>query len=141
MILNIFIILVLISVVDILFLRIPELLNIVLFLNTLSYALLSEIEKSFLGAFIGLMVFILTYFLSHGSLGEGDIKLVISLGLISGYPGILDLILFSIIMSIIIYLINKKRKAQVLPFAPFLSIALIIILSYKVVLSNLPWLF
>lgn len=125
MILSIILSLIIISIIDIIFLRIPNWLNILLFLNALSYVIWYDLGKYYLGSIIGLGIFLLGYFLSKGSLGEGDIKLIPSLGLLIGFPGILNLILYSSLLSLAIFIFNKKRKAQVLPFAPFLSIVYI----------------
>jgi Flp pilus assembly protein protease CpaA len=127
MILAIIIILVFISIIDIVFKRIPDLLNIILYFYALSYVLWNGIEECFLGSVIGLIVFILGYFLSNGSLGEGDIKLIPSFGLMIGYPGILNIILYSSLLSSVVFILNNKKKAYILPYAPFLSISFLFI--------------
>lgn len=127
MILSIILSLIIISIIDIIFLRIPNWLNIILFLNALSYVIWYDLGKYFQGSIIGLSIFLIGYFLTKGSLGEGDIKLIPSLGLLIGFPDILYLILYSSLLSLTIFIFNKKRKAQVLPFAPFLSIVFLIL--------------
>lgn len=127
MILPIVSMLLLISLVDIIFLRIPNWINIFLFFYSMIYVIWIAPSECFLGSFIGLTIFIACYFISKGSLGEGDIKLIPSLGLIIGYPGVLYLILCSSFLSLMVMVVNKKRKAQVLPFAPFLSIVFIFV--------------
>lgn len=127
MILPIIMILIVISIIDIIFLRIPNWLNIILFLYSLSYVIWYDLGLFFLGSFIGLVIFMLGYLLTDGSLGEGDLKLIPSLGLIIGFPNILNLILWSSLLSITVFILNKTRKAQVLPFAPFLSIVFLFI--------------
>ncbi|KAF0091613.1 MAG: leader peptidase (prepilin peptidase) / N-methyltransferase [Fusobacteria bacterium] len=125
MILSIILSLITISIIDIIFLRIPNWLNIILFLNALSYVIWYDLGQYYLGSIIGLGIFLIGYIMSKGSLGEGDIKLIPSLGLLIGFPGILNLILYSSLLSLTIFNFNKKRKAQVLPFAPFLSVVFI----------------
>ena len=122
MILPIVIIIIVISIADIIFLRIPNCLCIILFIHSLAYAFWYDTGQYFLGAFLGFAIFTAVYFISLGKLGEGDIKFIPSLGLILGYPGIFKLILYASILSIIVFIMNKRRKALVLPFAPFLSI-------------------
>lgn len=127
MILTIIMILIVISILDIIFLRIPNWLNFGLFLYAIAYVIWNDLGFSFLGSLVGLVICIVVYLLTNGSLGEGDIKLITSLGLIIGFPNILNLILFSSFLSLIVFFIYKKRKALVLPFAPFLSIIFIFI--------------
>ncbi len=131
MIITLIIILVLISFVDIIFLRIPNCLNIFFFINALAYVFWYDLGQYFLGALLGLVIFSAGYFLSHGKLGEGDIKLIPSLGLLIGHPGILYLIFYSSILSLIVFLRIIKRKAQVLPFAPFLTLVFLIIFTLQ----------
>ena len=128
MILPVVLILLLISFIDIIFLRIPNCINNILFLYSIIYIICSGNRGDILGFLVGLAIFIIAFFLSKGLLGEGDVKLISSLGLIIGFPAILNLILYSSIISLIVIFNKKKRKAQVLPFAPFLSIAFIFIL-------------
>lgn len=138
MILSIISILILIISADIIFLRIPNCLNYLLFVYSFIFIIWYGIDESILGSFTGLIIFFMCYLLSKGLLGEGDIKLIPSLGLLTGYPDILYLILCSALSSLLVLFVHKKRKAQVLPFAPFLVISFILVQSYKVVLSNLP---
>ena len=118
----------LISLVDIVFLRIPNLLNMLLFLNAICYIIWYDAGGNLLGSVIGVLLFILAYVITKAGIGEGDVKLIASLGICVGYPNVLLLILLSSMLSIMCFLINKKRKAQVLPFAPFLSIISIIMI-------------
>ncbi len=127
MIFILFMILVVISFIDIIFLRIPNCLCTILFFHALAYVFWYNPGQYFLGAFLGLVIFTAGYFISLGNLGEGDIKLIPSMGLILGFPSILELILYSSFLSIVVFIINKKRKALVLPFAPFLSIVFLIL--------------
>ena len=127
MILPIIMILIVISIIDIIFFRIPNWLNIILFLYSLSYVIWYNLEFFFLGSLVGLVIFTVAYILTNGSIGEGDIKLIPSLGLLIGFPNILNLIFWSSLLSITVFILNKKRKAQVLPFAPFLSIVFLFI--------------
>ncbi len=131
MILEIIIISFLIIITDIFFLRIPNILCTILFLFTVVFILSFGLYVNVLGALIGLIIFLFTYIFSLGKIGEGDIKIIPSLGLILGFPGILLLIFIASIMSIGFFMLNKKRKVQVLPFAPFLFISLLIILLYE----------
>lgn len=128
MILAIIIILIFISIIDVVFYRIPDWFNILLFIYAFMYVLWNGMEECLLGLLIGLMIFIIAYLLSKGSLGEGDIKLIPSLGLIIGFQGVLKLIFGSALLSLIVFILNKKRKAQVLPYAPFLTIVFLFII-------------
>lgn len=128
MILAIIIILFLVNLTDYYFLRIPNFLSLILFIYSITFILWDEIYINVIGAIIGIVIFVVGYLLSRGSLGEGDIKIIPSLGLIVGYPGIFFLILNASVLSIFFFILNKKRKTQVLPFAPFLTVSLLIII-------------
>lgn len=128
MILAIIIILFLVNLTDYYFLRIPNFLSLILFIYSITFILWDEIYINVIGAIIGIVIFVVGYLLSRRSLGEGDIKIIPSLGLIVGYPGIFFLILNASVLSIFFFILNKKRKTQVLPFAPFLTVSLLIII-------------
>lgn len=85
-----------------------------------------------LGALGGFTLFFIIYVVTKGGLGEGDVKLIPSLGLITGISGIFHLIflagLLSLPISIVLYWIKKERRYE-LPFAPFLIGSLYLMLG------------
>ena len=128
MITQIILILLIISISDIIFKRIANWLSILFFLQTITFVLWYGQYDNILGSVIGLLIFISAYLFTRDSIGEGDVKLIPGLGLCLGFPGVLYLISGASIASGIVFLLYKKNKAQVLPFAPFLSIAFCLVL-------------
>lgn len=74
------------------------------------------------GGVIGLVIFIAAYIISGKRLGEGDIKLIFSYGLIVGYDKIIILILVSCLLSLpfAVWFILRKKRSYEMPYAPFL---------------------
>lgn len=80
---------------------------------------------------VGFMIFLLLYLITQGGVGEGDLKLIPSLGLMVGYPGIFRLIVLSSILSLPValgLLWMKKGKATTLPYGPFLGVAFLVVM-------------
>ncbi|MDD6148345.1 MAG: prepilin peptidase [Lachnospiraceae bacterium] len=88
----------------------------------LKSVLLSEIIAA--GAL--LVICLLCRLVMHGSLGYGDMKLMVVMGLLLGLDGIIGAMLNSLLITFIVavYLMisKKKTKKDVIPFAPFLAI-------------------
>ena len=111
--------------------RIPNQLNLALFLFSLGYAARTSWGSSVAGALAGFGFFLVLYFGTKGGIGEGDIKLIPSLGLVAGFPGIIDLIFISSLLSLpfaIVFLLMKKGKTMELPYAPFRCISFYLVL-------------
>ena len=111
--------------------RIPNRLNLALFLLSLVYASRTGWATSLAGALAGLCLFLILYIATKGGIGEGDIKLIPSLGLVTGFPGIIDLIFYSSLLSLpfaVLFLLMKKGKAMELPYAPFLCVSFYLVL-------------
>lgn len=85
-----------------------------------------------LGMLIGGGIFLLIYLLSRGGMGEGDVFLMASLGLILGFTNTLLLIFLSFVIgavfSIFLLLFKIKSRKDAIPFGPF------IVLSFYVVI-------
>lgn len=113
-----------ISVMDLKERRIPNKLNLLLFLAAILKASEGRAWQGPLaGAAAGFLFFLLLYLVTRGGLGEGDLKLIPSLGLLTGFPGVIDLIFLSGLLSLPVAagcLIKTKGKARALPYAPFL---------------------
>lgn len=90
-------------------------------------------RDSWLGALLGLSVLLALRFLTHGGVGGGDLKLVLSLGALSGCPGILYVLGCSGCLALPAALygtVGKKKRRRELPFAPFLIISLALYLVW-----------
>ena len=73
----------------------------------------------------------------QAGIGMGDIKLAISLGLVIGYLGGLELVVFAyatiisaVIIAIVLLLAGKAKLASRIPFGPYLAVgAMVVILA------------
>lgn len=70
---------------------------------------------------------IMDRFLKKESMGGGDIRLLFVLGLLTGFPLCLVLLISSSMIGLIMALIMKKEK---IPFGPCISIGMIIVMLY-----------
>ncbi|MDD3046433.1 MAG: prepilin peptidase, partial [Candidatus Pacebacteria bacterium] len=92
------------------------------FLNVLS---VEELFVRVLTAFIVFLFFFALYFFSEGkAMGFGDVKLVVFLGLLLGFPNILPALFIAFFLGAVIGLImmmfKKKGMKSEIPFGPFL---------------------
>ena len=92
------------------------------FLNVLS---VEELFVRVLTAFIVFLFFFALYFFSEGkAMGFGDVKLVVFLGLLIGFPNILPALFIAFFLGAVIGLImmmfKKKGMKSEIPFGPFL---------------------
>lgn len=92
------------------------------FLNVLS---VEELFVRVLTAFMVFLFFFALYFFSEGkAMGFGDVKLVVFLGLLIGFPNILPALFIAFFLGAVIGLImmmfKKKGMKSEIPFGPFL---------------------
>lgn len=118
---------------------IPNYLNLSLFcIGILLGVLNGDIEQRVIGSGVYTLPFILIYaygsdFFNKECIGMGDIKLVLSLGMILRFNGFYKVLLFINISFIggLIYVlllsIYKKRMIKKIAFAPFLILSSIIL--------------
>ncbi len=89
----------------------------------------------FIGALVGFLVIGLIIFITKGrGMGIGDLKFIVALGLIFGWPDIIFLMIFAFITGSIfgIYLLIKRIKGfkDSVPFGPFLIIGALILMFF-----------
>ncbi len=87
------------------------------------------------------MIFLFIILLTKGKgMGGGDMKLVFMIGLILGYPAILYVLFFSFligsIVGILLIIIKSKSIKSSIPFAPFLSLSVILYIIFGTYVSN-----
>ena len=116
-----------ISVLDIVKGAIPRVLFIFVFITFFVVYILTEklnsLTGNFLGAFSGLTVFILAYFLSHKKLGLADIWYSALIGFVVGPYKWFASIAIACIAGVVFILATKKNS---IPFIPFMAIGSII---------------
>ena len=122
--------------------RIPNQLNICFFISFLAYFWAEKLSlfSSLFAIVIVLTIFLFIYGVTHGGLGEGDIKLVVSLAGILGVFNLLNFLLLASLLTLPFALFFYKKKNHMeyeIPFGPFLIISFLIIF----VSSNLQKLF
>jgi prepilin signal peptidase PulO-like enzyme (type II secretory pathway) len=80
---------------------------------------------SLLGGLVGLALFAVAAVLGRGALGAGDVKLAGLLGLVLGYPAILQALFLTVVIGGItagILLVTRKvERRTMIPYAPFLA--------------------
>lgn len=83
-----------------------------------------------LGVLMGGGVFLISAVVSKGGMGMGDVKLYTVLGLMVGWQGVFNLILISLIGSVVygLVMIASKRmdRKSLIPMGPFTYIAMIV---------------
>lgn len=107
----------------------------IIFLRNTSY----EILTTFLSSFLAGAFFLFIVLISKGRwMGAGDIKLVLFMGMVLGWPNILAALflafLIGAIISIILIIFKKKKLQSEIPFGPFLSLATFITIFWGNVL-------
>ena len=115
---------------------------IFILLNIIKLGIMGSLEMLGSGALLFLIMYSLMKFgnflLKKESLGGGDVKLLFVIGLVlKPLLGIIDIFLGSFIALPISLFLYKKNKEHVIPFGPFLLIALLIILFSKVTQSDI----
>ncbi len=119
-----------ISIIDLRHKIIPDGLNITGLIIGIIYAIINKgIINSFIGALIGLGLFLLIAFITN-AMGGGDIKLMAVLGFIFGIKGVLFITLFSFVLgaviSVILIILKIKSRKDEIPFGPFISLSALI---------------
>lgn len=97
---------------------------------TILSADISIIINGLAGAVTGAVIPLIVYFVQKDSIGIGDIKLLSCVGLLTGFPGVILVLLramvFGAIFSIGLLLLKKGTLKTELPFAPFVLLAALI---------------
>ena len=134
----IFSILIVIFFIDLYYQIIPNGLNILILISSITYKLLQfilyNIQLDLINSLLGLIVssglFLLIIIISKGGIGGGDMKLIGVLGFILGVKKIILTIFLSFVLgaiiSILLLLFKIKGMKDPIPFGPFICIAFII---------------
>ncbi len=130
--------LIVISLIDIRYQIIPDILNITILITGLVYKILEpkinnlflDLVQSLLGLILSSLIFLLIIFISKGGMGGGDLKLMAALGFILGIrKAILTIFLSFVIggiISLILLFLRIKDIKDPIPFGPFISTAFMI---------------
>lgn len=96
------------------------------------------IVNALIGAAAGFISLLILAILSRGGMGLGDVKMAAFIGLTTGFAEVFVAVIGGIILgglAAILLLAFKKRK-EVIPFGPFLSIASIVTLVWGTQIMN-----
>jgi leader peptidase (prepilin peptidase) / N-methyltransferase len=93
------------------------------------------IVNSLEGAGVGVLIILIPFLATMGrGMGFGDVKMALLMGLAVGFPEILVAVLGGIILggltAIVLLVTRIKKRKDVIPFGPFLSIATIVALLW-----------
>ncbi len=93
----------------------------------LNIEILSQSILGFISAFI---ISYTIYFISKGKIGMGDVKMLACIGLYTGFYSFVKVlfwaVLLTVIFGIILIFLKKADKNTELPFAPFLTAAILL---------------
>jgi prepilin signal peptidase PulO-like enzyme (type II secretory pathway) len=139
------ILLVMVFVADMLYLIIPDVTVILLIGLTVAYrvalifaGIMQPIDL-FYSMIAMLLVFIffagLWFFTGGRGMGLGDVKLVVPLSLLLGWPdiavGLFVAFILGAVFGILLIALGKRKMGQVIPFGPFLVIGTVIALLFS----------
>jgi len=89
-----------------------------------------NIYNGIIGALAGAFIIYLLNFLSNGKIGEGDIKLILCLGLCLGLRNVLGIILYAFIIggivSVALILFKRRSRKEEIAFVPFIAAAFLV---------------
>jgi leader peptidase (prepilin peptidase)/N-methyltransferase len=90
--------------------------------------------NALIGAAAGFIFLLIPALVTRGGMGFGDVKMAAFIGLTTGFPEVFVAVLGGIIMggvvAIILLAFKIKKRKEVIPFGPFLSIASIVTLVW-----------
>lgn len=93
-----------------------------------------SVYKGALGGAIGFAILFLVILIFRGGMGWGDVKMAGLIGLMTGFPNVFPALFSGMVaggvVAIILLLIRKKSRKDVIPFGPFLAIGSILALIW-----------
>lgn len=85
-----------------------------------------SLQSSLTGGVVGLGLFMLVYFLSRGHLGMGDVKLAGLIGLMLGYPAVINALVVGILLgagaALFLLVTRRATRKSTMAYAPYLSL-------------------
>ena len=121
---------------DLMEMMIPDSLsNILLICAAIFMIILGKPREAFIGALVGLIPIALIVYPSKGKwMGEGDVKLAASLGILSGFPGSIIFLGSSFVIGGLfgglLMIFGKAKAKTAVPFGPFLIFGALIAIFY-----------
>jgi leader peptidase (prepilin peptidase)/N-methyltransferase len=91
-----------------------------------------DLTNALVGGGVGLGLFVLVYLLSRGHLGMGDVKLAGVIGLMLGYPGVVNALMVGILMgaaaAIFLLVTRRATRKSYMAYAPYLALGTLFVL-------------
>ena len=91
----------------------------------------TRLPQALLGAALGFGLFVLIALLGRGAMGAGDVKLAGFIGLLVGYPAVLQALFAGIVFGGLAapaaILMGRGRKSTI-PYAPWLALGAMVVL-------------
>ena len=101
------------------------------------------VVNALIGGSIGLGVILLPYVVYPKGMGEGDIKLALMIGLMTGYPEVFVAILLAVLggglVSALLLLFRLRKRTEPIPFGPFLATAAMVTLLWGKTIYDWYW--
>ncbi len=92
------------------------------------------ITSAFFGGVAGFIFLMLPAVLLRGGMGWGDVKMAALIGIVTGFPMVFVSLSVGVILggltAIALLLLRIKKRKEMIPFGPFLSISTIVTLLY-----------
>ena len=108
--------------------------GIVLGLITAALLNLDDFWTYLIGGLVGFGVLFLIAVLAPGAMGMGDAKLILFLGLITGFPEVILLLFLAFLLggltSVLLLLLKRINRKDTIAFGPFMALAGFIVLLY-----------
>lgn len=101
------------------------------------------VVNALIGGGIGMGMILLPYIIYPKGMGEGDIKLALMIGLMTGYPEVFIALLLAVIggglLSAVLLLFQLKKRTEAIPFGPFLATAAMVTLLWGEEIFDWYW--
>lgn len=85
-----------------------------------------SLESALLGGAVGLGLFVVVYLLSRGHLGMGDVKLAGVIGLMLGYPAVINALVVGILFgagaALVLLATRRATRKSTMAYAPYLAL-------------------
>jgi leader peptidase (prepilin peptidase) / N-methyltransferase len=92
------------------------------------------IINALIGGAVGFVFLLIPAIISRGGMGFGDVKMAALIGFVTGFPEVFVAVLGGIVLgglaAIFLLITRIKKRKEVIPFGPFLSLATIVTLIW-----------